>query len=164
MTGGRRNATIVALTPCKCWAIDQTTYLYLLRDLHYQRREKCKAIISKVPLLAGLPDYEALLVAESLVVEEYKEGTPIVKQGDKGDKFYLLLDGEADVLIDGKCVNHLKSGSYFGELALIYDVARAATVQSTTPIKVASISGEMFRKVLEKCSSTFKANEQSYHH
>ena len=163
MTGGRRNATIVALTPVKCWAIDQTTYLYLLRDLHYQRRQKCKEIISKVPLLAGLPDYEALLVAESLVIEEFKEGTEVIKQGDKGDKFYLLLNGEADVIINGKVVNHLADGSYFGELALIYDTPRAATIKSTKPIKVASISGEMFRKVLEKCSSTFKANEQSYH-
>lgn len=163
MSGGRRAATVSAHTDCRCWAIDQTTYLYLLRDLHYQRRQKCREIIAKVPLLAGLPDYEALLVAESLVVEDYASNTVLVKQGEKGDKFYLIIDGDADVLINDKKVNTLHTGSYFGELALIYDASRAATVVSTTEIKVAFITGEMFRKILDKCSSTFKANEQSYH-
>jgi cAMP-dependent protein kinase regulator len=163
MSGGRRAATVSAQTECRCWAIDQTTYLYLLRDVHHQRRQKCREIIAKVPLLADLPDYEALLVAESLVVEEYPADTVLVKQNEKGDKFYLIIDGDANVLINGNKVNELHTGSFFGELALIYDVARAATVISSSAIKVAFITGEMFRKVLEKCSSTFKAKEMSYH-
>ena len=163
MSGGCRAATVVAQTECRCWAIDQTTYLYLLRDVHYQRRQKCRDIIAKVPLLADLPDYEALLVAENLVVEDFPANTELVKQGDKGDKFYLIINGDADVLINQKKVNELHTGSFFGELALVYNIARAATVVSTTPIKVAYITGQMCRKVLEKCSSTLKISEQSYH-
>ncbi|EAX98390.1 cyclic nucleotide-binding domain containing protein [Trichomonas vaginalis G3] len=162
MTGAPRAATVIAHGSVKCWAIDQTTYLYLLKDVHYQRRQRCKEIITKVPLLAEIPDYQALLIAESLVSQDIPEKTTIIKQGEQGDKFYVILDGEADVIVNGKTVNHLKAGNYFGELALIYSSARAASVISTTPMSIAYISADIFRKVADKCKSTFHANEMTY--
>lgn len=162
MTGAPRAATVIAHGFVKCWAIDQTTYLYLLKDVHYQRRQRCKEIITKVPLLAEIPDYQALLIAESLVSQDIPEKTTIIKQGEEGDKFYVILDGEADVVVNGTVVNHLKNGNYFGELALIYSRKRAASVISTTPMSISYISADIFRKVLDKCKSTFSANEMTY--
>jgi CRP-like cAMP-binding protein len=64
----------------------------------------------------------------------YKEGHEIIKQGDVGDTFYLLLDGQVDILVkdergDEVLVNQLARGSYFGEMALMGNKRRNATVR-----------------------------------
>ncbi|EAY06758.1 cyclic nucleotide-binding domain containing protein [Trichomonas vaginalis G3] len=162
MSGRTRAATVIAAGTVYCWAIDQTTYLYLLKDIHYQRRQKCKEIISEVPIFNQLPDYQAILVAEAAVLEEYQPATTIIKQGEIGNKFYVILAGTVDVIIDGKKVNELGPGKYFGERALIYNCARAATIITTSQVRIAYISGEVFRKILDKCHATFKNNELTY--
>lgn len=162
MSGRTRAATVIAQGDVSCWAIDQTTYLYLLKDIHYQRRQKCKEIISGVPIFSQLPDYQAITVAEAAVLEELPPGTTIIKQNEIGNKFYVILAGTVNVIIDGKKVNELGPGKYFGERALIYNVARAATVESATQVRIAYITGEVFRKILDKCHATFKTNEATY--
>ena len=65
----------------------------------------------------------------------FKAGDAIVKQGDKGIAFYLILDGEAEVRSDGKVVDTLSRGDYFGDMALIDREPRSADVIAIEPTK-----------------------------
>jgi CRP/FNR family transcriptional regulator, cyclic AMP receptor protein len=89
-------------------------------------------------------------VSRELDVVDIKEGTAIVTQGSAGDSFFVLLSGEADVRRNGKKVNGLGPGSYFGELALLDPAPRNADVVAITPVQVARLKATSFRKLLHE--------------
>ena len=60
--------------------------------------------------------------------EEFRPGQTIIKQGEQGDMMYILERGRMDVFVDSKNVGNVPIAGCFGELALLYDVPRAATV------------------------------------
>ncbi|KAF0685155.1 Aste57867_22926 [Aphanomyces stellatus] len=91
-------------------------------------------IMIQVQLFANLSQMQQEQVLKALKPITFKEGEAIVKQGDRGERFFMIAKGEAVVtkLIDGKerMITHLYAGHYFGELALIYDDPRTATVRA----------------------------------
>jgi CRP-like cAMP-binding protein len=94
----------------------------------------------------------------------YEAGRDIIKQGDVGSSFYLLLDGNVDILVRDEhrqetLVNQLSSGSYFGEMALMGDKRRTATVRVSQghSAKVLALSAQEFEQ-LTNSSEQFKTN------
>ena len=75
-------------------------------------------------------------------------GEEIIRQGDPGEAFYAIADGQADVIRDGATVAHIGAGDHFGELALIDDAPRAATVVATTPMRVFRLERPGFERVI----------------
>ncbi|ETV88758.1 CAMKK/CAMKK-META protein kinase, variant 1 [Aphanomyces astaci] len=94
-------------------------------------------IMIQVQLFANLSQSQQEQVLKALKPITFKDGETIVKQGDRGERFFMIAKGEAVVtkLIDGKerMVTHLYAGHYFGELALIYDDPRTASVHAVGP-------------------------------
>ena len=86
------------------------------------------ALLAAVPIFAPLPRSVLEPLAERLVPLTVGAGDPVFREGDHGDRFYVVSDGEVDVAIDGRPVRTLGSGGYFGEIALLRDVPRTATV------------------------------------
>ena len=76
-----------------------------------------------------------------------KAGEQIIKQGDKGEKFYILLQGGASIIVDGTDVGKYDAGSAFGELALIYGAPRAATILATADCTLWAVGLATFRKI-----------------
>merc|ERR1719188_1645249 len=96
-----------------------------------------------------------MTIADALKVEEFNgEGTEIIKQGDAGDKFFVCLEGECiakKAFIPGgeqKVVMTHKAGDYFGELSLIKNEPRAASVVTSAPIKLLSMDRKTFKRLL----------------
>jgi NADH dehydrogenase len=85
---------------------------------------------------------------DSVVREHFHAGEIIFDQGDFGDKVYVVVSGEADVLRDGHSVATLKAGDVFGEMALIADHPRSAAVTAKTPVDLISISRDAFEKLV----------------
>lgn len=75
-------------------------------------------------------------------------GQAAVTQGDPSDAFYVILEGAADVRIDGKPVRTLAPGDWFGEIALLHSVPRTATVTTTTESKLWSLGRDAFLMTL----------------
>jgi CRP-like cAMP-binding protein len=73
-----------------------------------------------------------------------------VKQGEEGDAFYVISSGQVDVIENRRRVGRLSAGSYFGEIALLTDEARTATVRAATPVKVLELERRAFDRVLAK--------------
>jgi CRP-like cAMP-binding protein len=98
-----------------------------------------KLFLSKVPLFQGLKDRQLQRLADRMVERKYAEGDLIVKQGQGGEGFYIVISGKAEATrerADGEkvIVNHFGATDYFGELALLdEDGVRTASILATEP-------------------------------
>jgi ATP-binding cassette subfamily B protein len=105
-----------------------------------------------VPLFASLSTAALSLLAQQIRVEWHAAGTDIVRQGDQGDKLFLIGHGAVDVLMaDGsglRRINSLSDGDFFGEMAILEDTVRSATVRTTTPTQLYSLSRADFLALL----------------
>ena len=105
--------------------------------------------LARVELLAGLPGETLMKLAKRMEREEIAPGTAIVREGDPGDRFYVLFAGMLSVsntTMGRRDV--LRTGDYFGEVALAMDVPRTATVTAITPVVVASCDRKTFDEFL----------------
>ncbi|KAI1819559.1 camp-dependent protein kinase regulatory subunit [Xylaria intraflava] len=151
MYNAPRAATVVSVEPgCTLWALDRVTFRRILMESTFARRRLYEKFLEEVPLLSTLTPYERSKIADALETQKYPAGTTIIKQGDIGQSFYLVESGEADAYKDGEStsVKHYEKGDFFGELALLNDAPRAASVISTTEIKVATLGKNAFARLL----------------
>mmetsp|Transcript_61150 Transcript_61150/g.112016 ORF Transcript_61150/g.112016 Transcript_61150/m.112016 type:complete len:306 (-) Transcript_61150:85-1002(-) len=116
---------------------------------------KIKEFLGQASLLSNMGTEDMQNLADALVKETFKEGTTIIKQGAVGDKFYLLEEGKCIVTKEvrgepgeAKTVNNLTRGDAFGELALINDKPRAATVTASTDVTVLTLTQDKFRRLV----------------
>ncbi|XP_061416648.1 cAMP-dependent protein kinase type I-beta regulatory subunit-like [Lethenteron reissneri] len=72
----------------------------------------------------------------------------VIQQGDEGDNFYVIDQGEVDVYVNAELVTSIGEGGSFGELALIYGTPRAATVKAKTDLKLWGIDRDSYRRIL----------------
>lgn len=101
------------------------------------------AAIGKVPMFRGLSVAAKERVAASLIPLRFPEGSVIVKEGEIGDRFYIVMDGELDVVEAGRPAGRGSPG-YFGEIALLRDVPRTATVTARTPVRAYALDRDDF--------------------
>jgi CRP-like cAMP-binding protein len=100
-------------------------------------------------LLAGLPGQTLAILAKRLEREEVGAGTALVREGDRGERFYFVFAGMLSVSSRSMGTRGvLKPGDYFGEVALTMDVPRTATVTTMTPAVVASCDRATFDELL----------------
>ena len=102
------------------------------------------AVLRAVPFFEQLPAPAMERVMADLVRGTADAGEVLIREGDAGDRFYVIVDGEAEVTRDRKHVANLGPGSYVGEIALLRDVPRTATVVATTPLRLLSLEREPF--------------------
>jgi len=104
--------------------------------------------LAKVPLFAGL-DKKHLKQISSLVTQiEVNEGKELTREGEHGNEFIIILEGEAEVKIGDRVVARRGPGDYFGEIALISNRPRTATVTALTPMKIEVIGRREFQTML----------------
>lgn len=84
--------------------------------------------LARVPLFAGCSEEDLRDIASLAHLLSFEDGAVIVPGGEEGLGFYLLLSGAANVLQDGKPINHLTAGHFFGEIALLEGTPRTASV------------------------------------
>jgi len=96
-------------------------------------------LLRGVPFLAGLPEPVLERLATSAIETRYPAGGEIIRAGEAGDLFYVLAEGEVEVA--GRL---LAAGDSFGEIALLREVPRTASVVASTPVRVLTIEGAVF--------------------
>jgi CRP/FNR family cyclic AMP-dependent transcriptional regulator len=92
-------------------------------------------ILSRVPLFSMLSGKELGKLARQAHDRTFPAGAALTSEGDTGATFGVIVEGQAEVSIDGRVVHTLGPGDYFGEMALIDHSARSADVTATTPIR-----------------------------
>jgi CPA1 family monovalent cation:H+ antiporter len=106
-------------------------------------------LIRKVPLFSKLSKKELQEIAQLADEIDLPEGKVLTRQGAPGREFVVLLDGSADVDKDGKHVNSLGKGDFFGEIALVTKQPRTATVTLTSPARALVITERDFSMLLK---------------
>lgn len=105
-------------------------------------------VLAEVPLLAGLGRRHLRKVAGAGRIARFHDGMAIVRAGEPGDTFYVVIDGEVSVSRRGRKTVTLGFGSFFGELALLLGGKRSATVTTKGPVLCLAITRARFRKLL----------------
>jgi voltage-gated potassium channel len=103
--------------------------------------------VAKLPLFAGLDAGRIASIAQLLQPQFVPPGQVIVRRGAAADAMYFLMEGEAEVDVEPNRVR-LRSGSYFGEIALLRDCERTATVTAITECRLLALSVADFRRLM----------------
>ena len=106
-------------------------------------------LIRQVPLFSDLDKSEMQGLASSMKERTFDEGDTIASEGQSGIGFFIIDEGEAAVSVGGEDRATLGHGDYFGEIALIDDGARTATIKAKTPLKCYGITSWEFRPLVE---------------
>ena len=101
-------------------------------------------LLRALPMFAPLPAAQLDRLANALVEVRVPSGATVFEQGDHGDRFYVIVDGSAVVEADGRRLRTLDQGDYFGEIALLRDVPRTATVRATRDLGLMALDRQMF--------------------
>jgi hypothetical protein len=129
-------------------------------DAMIEQRDTEIAVLNHVPMFRPLPipaiDGLALHVEEV----QFEAGQVICCQGDDADRFYLIEAGAAEVIGDGRLIRTLDPGDSFGEIALLGDTRRTATVRARTPLRMYAVDGRPFCSTVSAYPSSRREADQ----
>ena len=114
------------------------------------RRNQKVELIKRAPLFSQLSRRELQQIAGIADEIDLREGKVMTQEGKAGREFFVLLEGNADVTKNGRRINRLSDGDFFGEIALISRSPRTATVTATTPVRALVITDRSFRRLLDE--------------
>ena len=162
-----RAATVTASGKVVCWGLDRVTFKQILQDATQKQRTLYKQFLEQVPVLSPLSVYERLTLADALAPKTYEEGEVIIKEGEEGFSFYIVEDGEVmcSKTIKGKEItvsDPLGPGDYFGELSLINNEKRRATVTAIKDTTVLVIDRKVFKRLLGPLTTILREHEELY--
>jgi CRP/FNR family transcriptional regulator, cyclic AMP receptor protein len=106
-------------------------------------------LIKGVPLFASASKQELAEIAGIADEIDLPEGKVLIREGDTGREFFVLIEGSAEVARAGKKVASIGPGDFFGEISLIAKTPRNATITTTSPIRTLVITDRAFRQLLD---------------
>ena len=110
-------------------------------------------LLKQVPLFSDLDENERKQIANSMKQRTFSAGQEIAVEGESGVGFFVIEDGTAKVTVHGEQVRTLGAGDYFGEVALITQGPRSATVTAETDLKTYGMTSWEFRPLVEDTPS-----------
>jgi CRP/FNR family transcriptional regulator, cyclic AMP receptor protein len=110
-------------------------------------------LLRGVPLFAGCSKSELQRLASLADELDLSEGATLIRQGERGREFIVVAEGTVRVTRNGKTLRDLGSGDFIGEIALVADVPRTATVTATSPVRLLVVTDRAFKTVLEQMPS-----------
>ena len=169
-----RAATVLSTAPCTLWALDRVTFRSILMETNSRKRAMYDNFLKDVSLFEHLSDSERAKIGDALEIRTFGIGERPVKQGERGTEFFIIIEGVAEVkkrksaapgttTDEEVAIGRLGRGDYFGELALLNNAPRAASIVAAAPIngeegsatgatgkklKVATLSEKAFTRLL----------------
>jgi putative ABC transport system ATP-binding protein len=126
---------------------------YIRSDVLVKRNATMCRILNEFAIFRSLTPQAISEVADKMDLRKYSAGEEIIRQGDTGQDFFVIGKGEVDVEIDGKWVNTLGKGAFFGEVSLIKQQPRNATVRAKTDVACFILTKEEFQSVIDSSAS-----------
>lgn len=139
-----------------------------MKDSAQQKREKYEEFLQRVTILQNMDAYERSKLSDAIVEKWFEEGDYVIKEGEEGNVFYLIMSGQAiatKTVEPGKPpvnVAQYKEGEYFGERALLKNEPRAANIIAQTRLQVVSLDRGSFKRLLGPIDTILMRNMENY--
>uniref|UniRef100_A0A0A1XE85 cGMP-dependent protein kinase n=1 Tax=Zeugodacus cucurbitae TaxID=28588 RepID=A0A0A1XE85_ZEUCU len=152
----QRTATITAITECKLWAIERQCFQTIMMRTGLIRQAQYTDFLKSVPIFKNLPEDTLIKISDVLEETHYQMGDYIVRQGARGDTFFIISKGQVRVTIkqpdtqEEKFIRTLVKGDFFGEKALQGDDLRTANIicDSADGVTCLVIDRETFNQLI----------------
>jgi CRP-like cAMP-binding protein len=112
--------------------------------------------LKRIPIFADVPDEDLTVVTTFATSEEYPEGKPIVREGEFANAFMAIEEGTARVVRDGQQIGELSQGDIFGEMGLLDQERRSATVEATSRVRVIKIEHWELQRMKKKLPEVYE--------
>jgi CRP-like cAMP-binding protein len=157
----KRNASIRTLTPVEVLVLNKSQFDKFVRtsfqDVHFDEKLLAEfqllGLLRQIPIFEQFNGYQRRRVSRQLERVEVLKGDVICSQGEMSDSFYVIDSGKVDVEIDSVVRATLGAGDYFGEIGLIMDCPRVATVIASEPTVLLKSRSNDFQELLHSSSS-----------
>jgi cGMP-dependent protein kinase len=160
--GEPRAATVTATTPSIVWTIGIDQFKHVVVFGNESKRKQIESVLEQVPILQGMTKAKRVSMAEAMNVQTFGIGDDIIKQGDKGESFYILQVGEALVTITGVGQVATKfAGDFFGETALQDNQPRSATVSAVKPCICLELGRVDFESLIGRLDGLAEDDDES---
>ena len=164
-----RAASIITKTKCDLWVLDRETFTNIVKDAAQKKREKYETFLKKVDILSTIDTYELTQICDAVKSGIYYKGDYIIKEGESGDVFYILEEGNCIAskrLEPGKPPEEIKKyspGDYFGERALIKGEPRYANIVVVSDFcKILQLDRNSFKRLLGPIEPLLHRNIEKY--
>jgi len=165
-----RGATVRTLEPSVLWSLDRGHFQRWVQDRYeiaarIRASAEERAELAALPFFRGLEPQELDRIAPRLVTLRVPAGTAVFSEGDAGDGYYIVRQGEAEVATGGAVIRRLGRGDGFGELSLLFGRPRSATVTAVTDLVVAVLARNDFARLVSASGETlgeFRARTAHY--
>ena len=146
--------------------MDRECFNHIVKDAAIKKREKNESTLKKVDLLSTVEPYELGQIADALKSKKVGKGEYIIKQGAEGNEFYILEDGKATAWKESggkeEKVLDYEPGAYFGELALLNNAPRAASIKAETECKLLVLDRMAFKRLIGPLENILQRNTEKY--
>lgn len=113
--------------------------------------KRWRGALAQVPLFSGLAPRHLRRIGDLTEEQRYMEGARVVREGDVGDTFYVILEGQAKVVSgSGRVVNRLRPGDFFGEISLLDGGPRTASVVAETQLTMLALARKDFLRAVQQ--------------
>jgi CRP-like cAMP-binding protein/Zn-dependent protease len=150
--GHRRQATVRAVGEVELFEVDKGTFDRLLaedmRAPEFGHTMQALAELRELSVFHGLDSEQLNVILEHGEWITAVHGDELISQGEPGDRFYVIESGRAEIVRDRAVIASVSRGMYFGEVALLRDVPRTATVVASTPMRLFALDREGFELVV----------------
>ncbi len=158
---GKRSATVQAQTAVVVYSLKKEDFLPVLKkyfDLLPKMKRSLERVdfLKQVPLLTSFSQIQLLYMAFKMREQKFLAGETVIREGESGDDFYLILDGGAEVSVEKKggareIIAYLGKGECFGEMALLLKRERKATVQAKNDLLCYKLNQTDFDLLFKEC-------------
>jgi cAMP-dependent protein kinase regulator len=162
-----RAASVQAKDRSVCWKLDRETFNHIVKDAAQKKRDRYMDFFKQVPLLNAVDAYGRSQVADALKPKDVTKGTEIITQGSEGQEFYIIEEGMCKAIKkqDGQPDKELelKAGDYFGELALLNNEPRAASVfAESDKVRLLALDRKAFNRLLGPLKEMMQSAQNRY--
>lgn len=163
-----RAASIFALEKSKLYSLDRECFNHIVKESAIKNRNKYEDFLSKVEVLQTLDNYERSKLCDCLEILTFEKDEKVINEGQKGNTFYLIIEGKAVALKknpntgEDEEVFNYEETMYFGELSLLKDQPRAASIVAVEKLKCARIDRNAFKRILGPLEDILKRNAEKY--
>ncbi|CAD8050544.1 unnamed protein product [Paramecium sonneborni] len=164
----KRATTIIAKEDSVLWILDKQTFNSFIKQPVFEKRQKYDQILQQFQVLQQIDPYIRLLIADALHVVTFKAKEIVFRQNDQGDYFYLIQEGQLKAFKQGEKdeieqqVYVFDKFDYFGELAMLKEIKRQATLVCETDCILLGLDKQSFKKLLAPIHDLLKQKIDRY--